>query len=168
MKRKAKQAQGGDGLPDNALAGEAAKHAKRFRDRYPAVQYHFVEFITEHLADCSRTFGGDLAQVVILAIIGQVFLHAHLDRDKKGVSTLPVGGTGIGASRIADITSIPRETVRRKLAELARRGWIERLGSGWRLRMVGGEAAARGDLAALDSRGLDRLAQLHAALSSLR
>ena len=43
---------------------------------YRAVQYQYLQFLSEHLADCSRSFGGDFDQVVILAVLGQRFLGA--------------------------------------------------------------------------------------------
>lgn len=139
------------------------------RERYPLVQYHFVEFITTHLADCSRTFDGDLQQMLVLAIIGQVYLRAYLDASPAAgqpPKIVPVTAS-ITASRIADVTGIPRETVRRKLAALERRGWIERTGdAGWRLAVQEGKSAARADLAALDQRGMERMARILAALKA--
>ena len=41
----------------------------QFRAQYPTYQYYFVEFFTEHLADCSRVFGGDLQLMLVLAIV---------------------------------------------------------------------------------------------------
>lgn len=147
--------------------GSIAASARLFRQKYPQTQYHFVEFITEHLADCSRTFGGDLQQVVILAIIGQVFLRARIDEARRPGQSGAARSTIISASRIADATAIPRETVRRKLVLLERRGWIERAGKGWQITMVDSRATARRDLDALDSRGLERLARLYVGLRAL-
>ncbi len=48
----------------------------QFRTQYPTYQYHFVEFFTEHLADCSRAFGGDLQLMLVLALMGQMHLQA--------------------------------------------------------------------------------------------
>ncbi len=31
---------------------------KEFEPRYPEIQYTFVQFVSEHLADCCRTFKG--------------------------------------------------------------------------------------------------------------
>ena len=45
-----------------------------FHDNYPVVQYAYVHFLSEHIADCSREFGGDLQQMLILSVIGQVFI----------------------------------------------------------------------------------------------
>lgn len=48
----------------------------QFRAQYPTYQYYFVEFFTEHLADCSRAFGGDLQLMLVLALMGQMHLQA--------------------------------------------------------------------------------------------
>ena len=74
----------------------------------------------------------------------------------------------ISASRLADVTGIPRETVRRKLASLQADGWIERTDDGsWRLKIEGGEARAQRDLAELDARGIRRGARLLTALGAI-
>jgi hypothetical protein len=131
-------------------------------ERYVDAQYVFVQFITEHLADCGRTFGGDLAQMLILAVIGQSHLSAVRGQPGDAVAY------GVSALRIADVTGLPRETARRKLAKLAERGWIEHGVAGWRL--AGPDAMhpqAKADLSDIDRRGLERLARLHADISRL-
>lgn len=150
---------------DEAAGGRAAVE-QRFRENYAAVQYNFVEFVTEHLADCSRTFGGDLQQVVLLGIIGQVYLKAMIDNG-RAPQAVQGSRTAITSSRLADATGIPRETTRRKLADLARRGWIERVGTAWQLKVVNGEAPAKAALAALDDRAIDRLARLYVGLRDM-
>lgn len=122
------------------------------REEYRFLQYHFVEFLVEHLTDVSRAFEGDLQEMLVLAILGQVFIHA----DEQGLDNLP-----ISASRIADVTGIPRQTVRRKLLSLHRRGWAyQGEDGGWRLTTQRREAAAREDLLELDRRGTERLLKL--------
>jgi hypothetical protein len=145
-----------------ATRGREAEIAAAFAANYPAVQYAYVQFLSEHLADCVRTFDGDLEQVLVLAILGQALLQA-LARPE------PAPETGaLSASRIADVSGLPRETVRRKLAKLARRGWIRQVAGGaWVIVMVEGESLARSDLAGLDARGLARLARLHAGIERI-
>ncbi|MBN8501928.1 MAG: hypothetical protein J0M19_12330 [Sphingomonadales bacterium] len=142
----------------------------RFREKYPAYQYHFVEFLTEHLSDVSREFGGDLQEMLVLAIIGQMHLRAVIDTQTGSVSSQRVrpNPPQITASRIADASGIPRETVRRKLAKLGERGWIEQGADGaWRLVVGETSTKAKDDLSALDSRGIARVAGLHARLQTL-
>jgi DNA-binding IclR family transcriptional regulator len=69
---------------------------------------------------------------------------------------------------MADVTGIPRETVRRKLAILEDRGWIERTPtSAWRLVVSRQEAAARVDLNDIDQRAMTRVARLFSELETL-
>lgn len=117
-------------------------------------RYHLVEFITEHLIDVSRTFEGDLREALVLAIIEQVLVGVM---NKHGVGAAK-DSRSIAASRIADITRIPRQTVRRKLASLKKRGWIEQDElKGWRLILSdNGRAVALRDLTEIDARGIQR------------
>ena len=72
------------------------------------------------------------------------------------------------SSSIAEVTGIPRETVRRKLEALARRGWVERDADGlWHIKPDGpNTVSARRDLIDIDRRQMDRvsryLGQMHA------
>ncbi len=122
---------------------------------YGQFQYHFVEFIVAHLADCSRVFGGDLQELLVLGIIGQVFLSSY-NAGRSAEDQIDYGG--ISASRLADVSGIPRETVRRKLRSLSKRGWIVQTEDAqWKLLFENGAAAARKDLSELDRRGLIRM-----------
>ncbi len=145
-------------------------------ENYVPLQYQFVEFLVEHLTDVSREFGGDLQQAVLLAVVGQVYLHALIrsGHDVQGFSSGRNDGQivtpFITASRMADVTGIPRETVRRKLELLNQKGWIEQLPDGaWRLRINDGtgSADARSGLEALDRRSIARIARLYAGVEML-
>lgn len=99
---------------------------------------HFSEVWPVHnrgfaalLIECRRHFGGDMEQLLILAVIGDRGLYPKRVRD------LTFGDWISGASphcpprpintqSIADSTGIPRETVRRKVDRLIQRGWVER------------------------------------------
>jgi DNA-binding MarR family transcriptional regulator len=129
-----------------AKSERAREVSEIFARNYMDYQYRFVEFFVEHLEDVSRAFRGDLQQMMVLAIIGQVKLRVVRDAILAGEdpATLPPERCGIGASRIADVTAIPRQTVRRKLELLEQRGWIERLDdSTWTLRYQDGVAQRR-------------------------
>lgn len=133
-----------------------------FRSRYHDYQYRFVEFFVEHLSDLSRAFGGDLHQMLILAVLGQVHIGRARDRTP---SATPAGMT---SSRLSDVTGIPRETVRRKLADLRERGWVVRTADGmWQIAVESGRASARNDLGEIDLRSLARVARLVADLEDL-
>jgi hypothetical protein len=151
--------------PPGPLEARALEIRDVFAARYREYQYRFVEFFTEHLSDVSRSFGGDLQAMLVLAVVGQVRIaslaHAGGDGDQEERGA-------ISASRLADVTGIPRETVRRKLTLLAKRGWIEQtLGRSWRLVVREEEAVARHDLSDLDQRAIHRIARLFAGLEVL-
>ena len=163
----------GPGRPgDSGLtrASRSASYEAAFRERYLLYQYHSVEFLCAHLADCARVFRGDLQQMLVLAVIGQVQLRSYLDVAPDGSlhpREIPAK-PAISASRLADVTGIPRETVRRKLTLLERRGWIEKTDEGaWRLVIREGAAAARTDLNGLDGRAIERFAALAASLERI-
>jgi DeoR/GlpR family transcriptional regulator of sugar metabolism len=68
------------------------------------------------------------------------------------------------------VSNIPRETVRRKLHALEAKGWVARDQGGlWCIAADpgGDDAPVRRDLAALDERGLQRVARLVADLDRL-
>lgn len=140
-----------------------------FDARYAAYQYCTVEFVTEHLADLSRAFDGDLQEALVLAVIGQVYLRAYMAHAKAAAPAAPVAfDASISASRIADVTGIPRQTVRRKLEALEDRGWIERdSAAAFRLMVTDGVSPARLALDALDRRGVERVARLFCGLEKV-
>jgi DNA-binding MarR family transcriptional regulator len=152
--------------PRSASARRIDEVEAAFLGQYPAYQYNLVEFITTHLVDVSRQFGGDLQQMLLMAVIGQVHIHRMLTQPEA--QDAAIEPASISASRLADVTGIPRQTVRRKLASLAARGWIEQNGSAaWRLKVVDGDAPARRDLADIDRRAIRRMAGLFANLEAL-
>lgn len=156
--------------PKSKVSRRADETLAAFEADYMAYQYRWVEFFIEHLADLSRAFRGDLQAMMVLALVGQVYLRAVRVAVKAGTdpATIPAERLGIGASRIADVTGIPRETVRRRLTALERKGWLLRSGEAeWRLAVADGKAAARADLAAIDRRAMVRLARLFADLEAL-
>lgn len=159
----------GDDLGNRHSAWTEAASAQvgtAFRANYLRFQYEFVEFFTEHLSDLSRAFRGDLQMVLVLAVVGQVRLKDHMDdRIDDGASRTP---GGISSSRLADVTGIPRETVRRKLAALAKTGWVERVDqASWRISMVGEKSVARQELNELDMRAIDRVARMFCRLERI-
>lgn len=157
--------------PSDSLPGQVDATLTRFKSQYPRAQYHCVEFLVGHLCDCSRAFSGDLQELLILALIGQMHLRACTNPEQDGAiwrSAMDVD-TSISASRLSDVTGIPRQTVRRKLLALKSRGWIAQNAAGrWHIVLdEQGVAISRRDLAELDDRSLERFARLHAALGRL-
>jgi hypothetical protein len=161
---------------DNNLMNEGRRSrrtkdvAGAFEARYIDYQYRFVEFFIDHLSDVSRSFKGDLQAMLVLALIGQSWLNAVRVTRAEGIDPLdlPPERTSTSASRIADITGIPRQTVRRKLAALEEWGWIVRNPDGsCRLAHTDGETAAKRDLSDIDRRALRRVARLFTDLETL-
>ena len=154
---------------DPGPAPTAEETADRFLQNYVRFQYAFIEFLAEHLTDVSREFGGDLQPPMILAVLGQRILLWQAEADRAAdAEELPRWAPTMAAARIADVTGIPRETVRRKLADLEARGWIERdAGGRWGIARVDGHAPARDALAELDRRGVTRVAKLYTVLRDL-
>jgi len=133
--------------------------------RRDAAKRLFGRLVVDHLVDCSRVFGGDLMQMMLLAIIDQFYLEAII---AHGRTPLPPDAGRVSASRLAAISKIPRETVRRKLGLLAERGCAEQAEDhSWRLAVDDADRHVWRELAELDERGLRRLAELQARLESL-
>ncbi len=150
--------------------GRMDKLAATFEENYPVFQYTVVEFVVEHLADLSRVFDGDLQEMLVLAIVGQVQMRAMRAAALAGEDPwgLAEERVSINASRIADVTAIPRETVRRKLRSLEQRGWVSQTAnSAWRLAVDDGFAKAKLDLQEVDRRGIRRVARLFAGLEQI-
>jgi hypothetical protein len=130
-----------------------------FEAHYSAVQYHYVQFLSEHLTDCRKTLGGDFDDLMMLAVLGQRFLQARKEHDAGDATA--ADRIWMSALRLSDVTGIPRESVRRKLGRLATRGWVMHdPAKGWGLMGSLDMTQARIDLAELDRRGLNRLAKL--------
>lgn len=132
--------------------------------RYGELQYAFIQFLTEHLVDCRKVFKGDLDAVVVLAILGQNFIRSFI---LDPTSVMPANGS-TSASRISDVTGIPRETVRRKLLNFEKKGWIVQFEDGsWCLTGPVGNSPVRHDLSELDQRGMARMLRFHAEMSRI-
>lgn len=137
-----------------------------FLAAYLDTQYHYVQFLTEHLADCAAAFGGDLDAVLIIAVLGQRRLEAA--RQDPGQASPDPARIAMNAARISDVSTIPRETVRRKLESMRRKGWVEKHPrAGWYIAGRTSETPARDALSDLEARSFRRLARLHKRLSEI-
>jgi len=158
------------GQPSDKLSGRADEVSSAFADQYEDYQYCFVEFLVAHLIDVSRAFDGDMQTVLVLAVIGQARLHAVRRTEAAGLDpqSMPAERESTNASRIADVTGIPRQTVRRKLAALEHKGWIQRDQAGsYRLVFAEVVSTARRDLSDLDRRAIVRVSKLFVELEKL-
>ena len=69
--------------------------------------------------------GSDLDQALILAVIAERY-YAALDAGMQPGGSQGRGRCAINAHSVALYAGIPRETARRKIAALVRKGWVER------------------------------------------
>ncbi len=156
-----------------ATSSYADIYRRLFADKHFLMHYSFVQFFVEHLLDVSRAFEADLQSVVVLAIVGQMEIDARIRSQPDNSGLMPPDPTmgrpaRINISSIAEISGIPRETVRRKAEALARQGWIERDVNGlWRIKLDSSDGApVRRELIDIDRRQVERvcqfLGQMHA------
>ncbi len=161
------------GSGSRAITAYTKIYRRLFADKYFETRCLFVQLFAEHIVEVSRFFEADLRSVVVLAIVGQMEIEARIRSHVDRPGSTPrdaVTGTPLrtNTSTIAEISGIPRETVRRKIDTLARRGWIERDPKGlWHFKMDGTDSApARGELLEIDRRQTERvcrfLGRMHA------
>lgn len=95
-----------------------------------------VHSLTRFLIECRRTFDDDLDMFLVLAVIGErTYSQQHADptltyEDFKSGKAAMTPPRDINLRSIADFSGIPRETVRRKIAELSDKGWLTRNSEG--------------------------------------
>jgi hypothetical protein len=86
------------------------------------------------LVTLRRQFDGDLDRMLVLAIIGaRTLSRGQIDGlcyDRFMATERPGEAAPINVQSIADYSGIPRETVRRKVNDLVRLGWIIRSDKG--------------------------------------
>jgi hypothetical protein len=129
------------------------------------IQYEFVQMTAEHFSDLWVSFDGDIGEMMVLGVIGQTYLGAKLG-EKQPVVSAAEDIRGVSASSIADVTGIPRQTVRRKLVRLEDKGFIcQGDDHRWRLVVLAdGSMPAHEKFAELHLRGLERAKRLAIAL----
>lgn len=88
--------------------------------------------LIRYLVECRRASDGDLDLFLIMATIGERTFNERHAPDAMSLEEF-VGGTvgkieplPINAQSISDFTGIPRETVRRKIDTLLKKGWVKR------------------------------------------
>jgi hypothetical protein len=89
-----------------------------------------VEHFAELLITLRRQFDGDLDRLLIMAVIGVRTLPPQRVEGRSFTEfqsgALDAQPSVINVQSISDTTGIPRETVRRKVAQLEAKGWVER------------------------------------------
>jgi phosphotransacetylase len=148
-----------------------------FQGRFVEAQYVWTSFLLDHLIECRRKIG-DLDSMVVLVVVGlsalrQVQKIRELEGEHIALGYLTAGvpdkGETVNAYSIANITGIPRENVRRRLADLAEQGWIEQApDGGWRIRKSEtGPSKAASDMADLTASTVTRIADLVGRLATV-
>ena len=91
-----------------------------------------VGSLTQFLITCRTAFDGDIDMFLILAVIGdRTFSQRHADPEldyegfRSGVSK-STPSLVINLRSISDFSGVPRETVRRKINQLVKLGWVKK------------------------------------------
>jgi hypothetical protein len=129
-------------------------------DNYIKFKHEFLEFLFAELVDMRTIFEGDLDTLLIFISISRYYLRD--ERSHPGAGDADFGAQHhLTLSRIADITRIPRETVRRKLKQLEARGLLERgANDNWRLTVRDGQPVIRTTYEDVWRREMQRLVKL--------
>jgi hypothetical protein len=106
--------------------------AEAYREHGTEIAIRMGRFFVQHLIDLYRAFDGDLVSVIILGEIGHHnTTRSHAPARTPGRSRASAKAATPGAPllpcnafSLSQATGIPRETVRRKIAALVRRGWV--------------------------------------------
>lgn len=131
---------------------------RNFSTIWPAQVAAFTRLMV-HLRQC---FDGDLDMMLVLAAIGDRTRPENWARELVDYGALTQHHSGsagqypLNVQSIAEYTGIPRETVRRKLAALERKGWIARDERGH----ITATGAASADLSEATRHAMDYLATL--------
>ena len=94
--------------------------------------------MTDHLIRVYKAFDGDITAAIVLGAIGQYNYQRYYaevgEKSPEGFQQLVANGEHLAhyrhcnAMSISKSTGIPRETVRRKIRALIKRGWLKQIG----------------------------------------
>jgi hypothetical protein len=96
------------------------------QDNYVTFQHEFIEFLVAQLIDFRKVFNGDLDELLIFIFVSRYHLREERGRQDDGDQD-NFWAVSPTLSRISELTGIPRETVRRKLLALQKRGLLEKV-----------------------------------------
>jgi len=137
------------------------------RDSYAEIAGEVLEPLLDLLIVARSAFRGDLDKFAVFLTVAVRTARSpetqrlSLPEVLSGrVETYPSLGTN--TTSIAESTGIPRESVRRKVAELTEAGWVERVGGSLRLTVKASQ-----DLTPLRERVLESAARLHETANRL-
>jgi hypothetical protein len=158
--------------PSQPLSSQFDEQAfqRAYATRFAEYHLAWSVFFVGHLADLRGSIG-DLEDALLLAAFGLGPLADQLRTSRQSGDAEPIsyggrvpGENWTNARRLADITGIPRETVRRKLAAFRRRGWVEQgEDRSWRIVVAAdGTAQIAADLQTTNEAFVIRLSRLMA------
>jgi len=159
---------GSDGT-EGAPSFDEKAFANIYRSRFAEFHLAWTIFFLQHMSMLRRHFD-DLEDALLLAAFGlaplaeAVKLHRGSQQAMDiayGKIRLPVRAA-TNAVRLAELTGIPRQTVRRKLQSFVRKGWVEQhTDRSWHLATHPDKSTAlANDMAALNMAFLHQLARL--------
>lgn len=141
---------------------DAAVH-RILREKNGLFHLHVVDFMAAHLADCCAVFS-DLHEMQVFTVVAQRYLRDRVSHENGGAPER----RAVSASRIAAQTGMSRETVRRKLAALEARGWIEKTERAtWRMTISNGHVDVASSLEDFTKREIRRIVRLGRAIRPL-
>ncbi len=133
-------------------------------DKYAHFKHEFLEFLFAVLVDERPVFGNDLDSLLVYTAISRHYL-----RDERAGLSLDDADFGrrvtLNATKIAETTKIPRETVRRKLRQLERRGFLEKgPREEWRVVVRNGQPVIRSEYSHVWQQEMARIVKFVKAL----
>jgi DNA-binding MarR family transcriptional regulator len=138
---------------------------EEIRQKFGRIWPAHVSSLARFLIECRKTFDGDLDMFLVLVVIGdstfsQRNADPRLDFDRFHAPRSLTPPEDINIRSIADFSGIPRETVRRKVAQLAEKGWVTRKEDGF----VVATEKAKQELMPLTQASVKYLARMMAVL----
>lgn len=135
------------------------------QENYVTFQHEFIEFLVAQLIDFRKIFNGDLDELLIYFFVSRYYLRQERgrqhDQDQDVLWAVPPT-----LSRISEFTGIPRETVRRKLLALQKRGLLEKVEQDkWQVGLRNDQPIIRADYEQFWQREMRRLVKLVRALA---
>jgi hypothetical protein len=131
---------------------------------YVEVQHHAIEFFVAQLIDFRKVFDGDLDEMLIFLLLARYHLREEVIHTPSDVEYFPVHSLSL--TRLSEITEIPRETVRRKLLAMEKRGLVQKDAQDkWQVSVRHGSPVIRTKYAEYWQREMKRLVRLVKALA---
>ncbi|WP_309089320.1 hypothetical protein [Phenylobacterium sp.] len=107
--------------------------AEEIARRYPAIAHELLRSLIDVLTIARQLCDGDLDKFLVMLAVGvRTAVHpefAAADQKQLLSGEIPIFPTlGINTRSVSESLQIPKETTRRKVAELIELGWIHREG----------------------------------------